>query len=127
MSLDFANSELGLRHVFIHGMKLKASIGIFDHEKARKQMIIISADLAVDEGEPYEDDIEKVVNYKTIVENIEAYVEAGHVLLVETMAERIADICLADKLVKRVLVKIEKPEAFIHVGAVGVSVEKRQS
>lgn len=123
MSLNFANADNNERHVFIHAMKLKASIGIFDHEKARKQMIIIDVDLTVDDV-PHEDDIENVVNYKLIVEDIEAYVEAGHVLLVESMADKIAEICLKDKLVKRALVKIEKPEAFIHVGAVGVSVER---
>lgn len=126
MSSDFANAEQNLRHIFIHGMKLKASIGIFDHEKARKQMVIISVDLAVEQGEALEENIDNVVNYKIIVEDIESYVESGHVLLVETMAEKIADICLRDNRVKRVLVKIEKPEAFIHVGAVGVSVERLQ-
>ncbi|MBL1420436.1 MAG: dihydroneopterin aldolase [Alphaproteobacteria bacterium] len=123
MGLNFANADKNERHVFIHGMKLKASIGIFDHEKARKQMIIIDVDLVVDDV-PHDDDIENVVNYKLIVEDIEAYVEAGHVLLVEAMAEKIADICLKDEKVKRALVKIEKPEAFIHVGGVGVAVER---
>lgn len=125
--MQYANATNNERHIFIHGMKLKASIGIFDHEKARKQMIIIDVDLVVEEGKPYEDDIDKVVNYKIIVEDIEAYVEAGHVLLVETMAERIADICLKDSMVKRAIVKIEKPEAFIHVGGVGVTVERMQN
>lgn len=124
--MSYANAAKNERHVFIHGMKLKASIGIFDHEKARKQMIIVSVDLVVDESVPHEGDIENVVNYKIIVDEIEQYVENGHVLLVETMAEEIAEICLADKLVKRAVVKIEKPEAFIHVGAVGVTVERLQ-
>lgn len=126
MSSDFANADQALRHIFIHGLKLKASIGIFDHEKARKQMVIIDVDLAVAEGDALEENIENVVNYKIIVEDIETYVETGHVQLVETMAEQIADICLRDKRVKTALVKIEKPEAFIHVGAVGVSVERHQ-
>lgn len=121
--MQYVNSEQNERHVFIHGMKLKASIGIFDHEKARKQMVIIGVDLVVDDV-PHDGKIENVVNYKLIVEAIESYVENGHVLLVETMAEEIADICLTDKLVKRAIVKIEKPEAFIHVGSVGVTVER---
>lgn len=122
----YANAEQNLRHVFVHGLKLKASIGIFEHEKLRKQMVIISVDLSVVEGLPHDDQIENVVCYKQIVEAIEGIIEAGHVLLVETLAENIADKCLQTKDVKRVFVKVEKPEAFAHAAAVGVTVERIQ-
>lgn len=123
---DYANAELGLRHVFVHGLKLKASIGIFEHEKARKQMVIISVDLMALEGAPHDDQIENVVDYKKIVNDIEHLIASGHVLLVETLAEQIADLCLKTKDVKRVSVKVEKPDAFIHVASVGVTVERVQ-
>lgn len=126
MITNLADKQQNLRHIFVHGLKLKASIGVYDHEKTRKQMVIISVDLAVTENTPHNDDIEYVVCYKTIVNKIEAYIEAGHVQLVETMAEQIADICLQNPQVKRVLVKIEKPEAFAHVTAVGVIIERLQ-
>ena len=121
---DYANAAKGLRHVFVHGLKLKASIGIFDHEKARKQVVIISVDLVVTEGDAHHDQIENVVCYKKIVNDIEDLISAGHVLLVETLAEQIADKCLETDDVMRVLVKVEKPEAFIHAASVGVTVER---
>ncbi|NRA87948.1 MAG: dihydroneopterin aldolase [Rhizobiales bacterium] len=121
---DYANAAKGLRHVFVHGLKLKASIGIFDDEKARKQVVIISVDLVVTEGDAHNDQIENVVCYKKIVNDIEELIGAGHVLLVETLAEQIADKCLETDDVMRVLVKVEKPEAFIHAASVGVTVER---
>ncbi|MCJ8324454.1 MAG: dihydroneopterin aldolase [Rhizobiales bacterium] len=126
MITNLADQQQNLRHIFVHGLKLKASIGVYDHEKTRQQMVIISVDLAVAETTPHHDDIENVVCYKTIVNQIEAYIAAGHVQLVETMAEQIADICLKNPQVKRVLVKIEKPEAFAHATSVGVIIERLQ-
>ncbi len=127
MVTNYANAEQNLRHVFVHGLKLKASIGIFDHEKTRLQVVIISVDLMVAENEPHDDQIENVVCYKKVVDDIEKLIAAGHVLLVETLAEQIADKCLEASDVKRVLVKVEKPEAFIHANSVGVSVERMQA
>ena len=121
---DYANAAKGLRHVFVHGLKLKASIGIFDDEKARKQVVIISVDLVVTDGDAHYDQIENVVCYKKIVNDIEDLISAGHVLLVETLAEQIADKCLETDDVMRVLVKVEKPEAFIHAASVRVTVER---
>lgn len=127
MITNLANKEKNLRHIFVHGLKLKASIGVYDYEKTRKQMVVIGVDLAVSENKPHNDDIENVVCYKTIVNQIEVYIESGHVQLVETMAEQIADICLNNSLVKRVLVKIEKPEAIAHATGVGVIIERLQA
>jgi dihydroneopterin aldolase len=126
MITNLADKQQNLRHIFVHGLKLKASIGVYDHEKTRKQMVLISVDLAVVENTPHNDDIENVVCYKTIVDQIEAYIATGHVQLVETMAEQIADICLKNNQVKRVLVKIEKPEAIAHATGVGVIIERLQ-
>ncbi len=127
MNKIYASAEQGLRHVFVHGLKLKASIGVFDFEKTRKQMVIIHVDLMVKEGKPHDDQIENVVDYKKIVTDIENLIAAGHVLLVETLAEKIAEKCLEVKDVKRALVKVEKPEAFVHAASVGVSIERMQN
>src|SRR3546814_2748442 len=51
-------------------------------------------------------------------------VAAGHVRLVETLAERLADECLADRRVLSVRVRVEKLDVFADASSVGVEIER---
>ena len=70
-------------------------------------------------------DFRRVVDYQRLVELAREVVAGGHVLLVETLAERIAAAALTDHRVERARVTVEKPEAFPDVAGVGVMVERR--
>ena len=64
-------------------------------KKLDPQRVIINIDLSVRErGEPLEDDISNVVSYEKVVDHVKEIVAAGHVHLVETLAEMIAARCL---------------------------------
>jgi dihydroneopterin aldolase len=52
-------------------------------------------------------------------------VTAGHVQLVETLAERLAEACLADARIKVARVRVEKLDVFADAASVGVEVERR--
>lgn len=127
--LGFApDAERALRLVFVRGLALTARLGVHPHEKAAPQRVIIGIELAVaDEAAPDGvgvDDLRRVVDYDGIVKAARAVAAAGHTLLVETLAERIAEQALADPRVHRVRVTVEKPDAFADVAAVGVVVER---
>jgi dihydroneopterin aldolase len=47
--------------------------------------------------------------------------------LVETLAERVADLCLSDPRVVVVRVRVEKPDVIVEAGGVGVEIERRRS
>ena len=121
-----------VRHVFLHDMVLPASIGVYAHEKGKPQRIRINVDLVVEEqaaagvsrGSVGRDDLSRVLNYETVVDTIRAVVTAGHVQLVETLAERIAESCLLDRRVELVRVRVEKLDVFSDVGSVGVEIER---
>ena len=116
------------RVVFLRGLELMARLGIHPHEKAAPQRIRLDLELLVqDDAAPSgvgPDDFRRVVDYQRLVEVARAVVAAGHVLLVETLAERIAAAALADPRVERIRVTVEKPDAFPDVAGVGVVVER---
>jgi 7,8-dihydroneopterin aldolase/epimerase/oxygenase len=114
-----------VRHVFVRDLDLMALIGIYDHEKVKPQRIVVNVDLSVQEAEgPMSDDIDHVVSYEIVVKKIEAIVAAGHVNLVETLAEKFAEACLRDKRVLAARVRIEKPDIIPNARSVGVEIER---
>ena len=72
---------------------------------------------------PIDDDIANVVSYEDIVSGIESYLGQGHINLIETAAERIAELCLADRRVVKVRVRFEKLDVFSNVASAGVEIE----
>jgi len=123
-------AERGLRLVFVRGLALTARLGVHPHEKAAPQRVVIGVELAVtDEAAPAgtgPDELRRVVDYERVVTAARAVAAAGHTLLVETLAERIAEQALLDARVHCVRVMVEKPDAFADAASVGVVVERRR-
>jgi dihydroneopterin aldolase len=120
-----ALAERALRHVFIRDFELDAQIGVHPSELGRTQPIRINLDLAVCEtAQDLQDELENVVCYERIATNIRGMVASGHVKLVETLAERIAALCLEDARVRRVRVRVEKRDAIPGASGVGVEIER---
>ena len=125
MPARIANAGKALRHVFIRDFMVDCLIGVYEHEKCSPQRVRVNLDLAVDEGEhPIIDDILNVVSYETMANGILAIADEGHVNLVETLAERIADMCFDDQRVDSVRVRIEKLDILENAGSVGVEIER---
>ncbi|NKC30001.1 dihydroneopterin aldolase [Falsiroseomonas selenitidurans] len=124
------DAEAGRRVVFLRGLELMARLGIYAHEKAGPQRILLSVELVVaDDFAPAAigpDDFRRVVDYERLVQTARATVAQGHVLLVETLAEMVALAALEDPRVERARVTVEKPDAFTDVATVGVVVERRR-
>lgn len=119
----YADARAGLRHVFIRDLRIDAHIGVGEDERALAQPLVLQLDLAVRER-PHGDDIDKVVCYATITRKVQALIAEGPVKLVETLAERIADLCLEDARIRLIRIEIAKPEAIAIAGAVGVAIER---
>jgi len=71
------------------------------------------------------DDIAGVVSYEDIVFGIKRIIGAGHINLVETLAEQVAKLCLSDSRVSAARIRIEKLDVFREAGSVGVEIERR--
>lgn len=120
-----ADATRSFRHVFVRDLEIKATLGIYAHEKLSPQRVIINIDLSVKErGEPLEDDISNVVSYEKVVDLIKEIVGNGHVHLVETLAEMIAARCLENDWITGVRVRVEKPDIIPEARSVGVEIER---
>ena len=99
--------------MFVRDLEIVASVGVLEHEKRYEQRIIISADLLVrDDYDGVSDRLTDVLDYSKVVDGIARLVQGEHVNLIETLAERIASQCLADRRVESVRVRIEKPDVM---------------
>lgn len=114
--------------IFIEGLALDAFIGVFDHEYKATQRV--SIDLVID-LEPLTKSDEysttNIVRYDFVVRDIRALIKAGHIELVETMAERIADIVLGYDGVSKVEVKVSKLSAITEAEGVGIKISRKKS
>lgn len=126
--LRIADAANGVRHVFVRDFDCDAHIGAYEHEKDTAQPIRINVDLSVDESDrDVDDQLENVVCYDSIVAEIRVILAAGHVHLVETLAEQIADMALQDKRVFSARVRVEKLRAVPEAAAVGVEIERHKT
>ncbi len=113
--------------VKIEKLKLDWFIGIYDFEYEKPQSVIIDIDMEVfapkfDGNEDYEN----VVCYKTIIDKIKSLRDMGHIKLVETLADKICNLCLNDKRVINVTVSVSKIEAIDEVQGVGIKLYKNK-
>jgi 7,8-dihydroneopterin aldolase/epimerase/oxygenase len=130
-----ASSTRALRHVFLRDLVLSASIGIYPHEHAARQRVRINVDLGVEDdgaralsrARVGRDELTRVVDYEKVAATVRSIVAAGHVRLVETLAERIAEACLADPRVHLARVRVEKLDIFADATSAGVEIERRQA
>jgi len=112
------------RRLFIRDLMIDASIGIHRHERQGDQRVRINIDLSVRDETPVNDSIANVISYDDIVAGIKAIVAEGHINLVETLAERIGDFCMADRRVTAARVRVEKLDAIAEAQSVGVEIER---
>ena len=119
----FAREPGRLDRLLIKDLTLLARIGIYPQER-EPQRVRINAEVEIlGDPRPIGDDIAKVISYEDLIARIKDLIGAGHINLVETLAARIADICLDDPRAVRALIRVEKLD--IEPGAaVGIEIER---
>lgn len=119
----------GRYKVRIRNLILDMSIGVHAHEKVTPQRVAISVELALDypTGGFADAVYRKVVCYETLITRIKEIAAEGHVILVETFAERIVDLALTDRRVASVSVEVEKLDIFDDCEGVGATIEKTRA
>ena len=126
--LKIASAEQQLRHVFVRDLIVDARIGIHRHEQGKTQRVRINLDLSVvDDFSGQEDSIDQVVCYEDVVKATKAIIEAGHINLVETLAERIAEQLLQTPDTQSVRVRVEKLDVLPDAASVGVEIERARN
>ncbi len=116
---------LPLDKVCVRDLVLPARIGIWSEERNISQRVRFSIELSVLPAAGKADDLNSVVSYDFIIGAIKHAVEAGHVLLTETLAERIAEHCLSHERAAEVRVVVEKLDR-IPGAALGCEIVRRR-
>lgn len=125
--VPIADAHAGIRHVFVRDLQLLCRIGIYRHERRKDQRVRVNLDLSVREGAgEIADRLAAVVDYEEIVERVRRIPAKGHINLIETLAERIAEACLVDERVWTARVRVEKLDVFPDAASVGVEIERFQ-
>lgn len=111
--------------VIIKDLVARGILGINDWERENPQEILINITVFTDTRRAAEtDNIEDCVNYRTLAKKAQAHAEAAKRLTVEALANDLAKICLQEKGVQKVIVRVEKPGAVRFAESVGVEVER---
>ncbi len=101
--------RLAVRGIAVHGHH-----GVFEVERREGQEFRIDLVLGMDtRGAARSDDLQDTVDYGTLVDQVTSAVASDPVDLIETLAQRIADICLRNDQVDTVEVTVHKPHAPI--------------
>jgi len=122
-----STASAGPRRVHVEGYELIGSVGVYEHERRYEQRIVVSLELEVlDQYDGVSDDLGAVYDYDHAIEAVRTTVESRHFNLLETLAERIAEACLAHPHVSTVRVRIAKPDVLIACRAVGIEILRRR-
>ena len=109
--------------VKIKGLKVNAVIGVFDWERAIEQPLIIDVTMATDISQAAKsDDIKDAVNYKSVCDDITELCQQTKALLIERLAELIAEHILTKYNTDQVEVSVAKPTAIKEADAVAVEI-----
>jgi dihydroneopterin aldolase len=108
--------------VFVRGLTVEAEIGVNADEYGRRQPLVIDVELELAPPDRCEH-IAETVNYETVLIAARELAGAGHVKLIETFAQRLAEAMMTQTQVLRARVRIEKPQALApYAQAAGVEI-----
>jgi dihydroneopterin aldolase len=111
--------------VYIRDLRIDTIIGIYDWEREVRQTVSIDLEMASDIRKAAEtDDIQYALNYKAVSKRLIAYVENRNALLVETLAEELAQVIRTEFNVPWLRLRLSKPGAVRGARDVGLLIER---
>ena len=114
--------------IAVRGITAHAHHGVYDWERERGQTFRVDAVLELDTAPAAAgDDLDRTVNYAELAQRLHAVLTGEPVNLLETLAQRLADVCLGDPLVDAAEITVHKPEAALGVPSDDVTVTIRRT
>lgn len=118
---------MSLDRIYVRDLNLRCIIGIYPDERKDRQDVVVNLMLEGDFAKASRtDSIDDTANYKTITKSIIRLVESSEFYLVETLAEKIAAVCLDDPMVHRATVTLDKPGALRFARSVAVEITREK-
>lgn len=111
--------------IYIRDLKIETVIGLYDWERRIKQTIWLDLDMATEiRKAAASDSIEDTLDYKAVSKRLIEFVSESDFQLVETLAERIAEIVMNEFQVPWIRVRLNKKGALRGAQDVGVIIER---
>lgn len=111
--------------IFIRDLRVDTIIGINDWERRIRQTLSIELEMGADIHQAAANDaIEDTLDYKAVAKRVTAFVEASQFYLVETLAQRIAELLINEFKLPWIRVSLSKPGAVRGSREVGVIIER---
>lgn len=111
--------------IFLSELRVEAVIGIFDWERKIKQAVVFDIEMGADiKKAASSDHIDDTLNYKAVSKRVTEFVEASEFQLVETLAEKVAQLIIDEFNVPWLRLKLNKTGAIRGARGVGIIIER---
>ena len=105
-------ARMSLDRVSLRGLRVRGRHGVYEHERRDGQDFVVDAVLGLDtRAAAAADDLSRTVDYGALAQRLTAVVAGEPVRLIETLADRLATVCLAEPAVQEVEITVHKPQA----------------
>ena len=114
--------------IFLHELKVETIIGIWDWERKIRQVVSIDLEMGADIRRTAEtDSIDDALNYKAVAKRVQQFVADSEFQLVETLAEKIAQLVLQEFEIPWIRVRVSKPGAIRGASDVGALIYRTKA
>ncbi len=113
--------------IFLNDLRVETIVGLWDWERKIRQTVSIDLKMGADiRKAAATDSIDDTLNYKSVAKRVQQFVSDSEFLLVETMAEKIAETILAEFDMPWIDVRVNKPGAIRGARDVGVHIRRHR-
>lgn len=114
--------------LFLRDLTVYGIVGVNADERVERQPLVLNIELGCDLSTAgCSDRLEDTLNYKSLHDRIVREVEASSFLLIERLAQRVADMCLEEPRVQTVTVTLDKPRALRSARAAGIRITRSRA
>jgi 7,8-dihydroneopterin aldolase/epimerase/oxygenase len=111
--------------IYLHDLRIDTVIGVFDWERRVRQTVILDLEMGADiRRAAARDDLADTLNYKAVAKRLIDFVGHSEFQLVETLAERVAELLLKEFCVPWLRLRVNKHGAVRGARDVGVIIER---
>lgn len=113
--------------IFIEQLGVDTVIGVYDWERKAPQRVVLDLEMGFTiRDAAADDDFAQTLDYKAVADRVSEFVAGAHFQLLETLAEEVARLLLADFDVPKVSVRVNKPGALPQAAGAGIRITRQR-
>lgn len=113
--------------IFLRGFEVKTLIGLYEWERQQQQTLLLDLEVALPNSlASGSDNIDDTISYAELAQKIRDSLASCDFLLLEALAEHVADIALRDFNSPWIKLSVTKLGILDGVAAVGLTIERSQ-